>query len=78
MKLNTNTGKPVHIAVNATEKLDIRLTPDRKSVIRHLAKNQKKSMSKILIRMIDFYVHTVGIESSNRTPFERYSALSEL
>jgi hypothetical protein len=66
MKINIITGMPEQVARNASEKLNIRITPERKSTIRHLANNQKKSMSKILIRMIDFYLHhTVGIENSN-------------
>ena len=66
MKINTITGMPVQIPRKASDKINIRLTPDRKSAIRHLANNQKKSMSKILIRMIDFYVYIVGIETSNK------------
>ena len=66
MKINSITGIPLQIPVNATAKLNLRLTPDRRFAIQHLADKQKKSMSKVLIRMIDFYLHhTVGIENSN-------------
>lgn len=66
MKISKTTGIPNQIPSIASEKLNLRVTPATKQGIRNLSKEQKKSMSKVVLRMIDFYLNTIGIEEPNQ------------
>ena len=66
MKISKTTGIPNQIPSIASEKLNLRVTPATKEGIRNLSKEQKKSMSKVVLRMIDFYLNTIGIEEPNK------------
>jgi hypothetical protein len=52
MKINRRTNIPV----TACEKINMRVTEATKKAIRNLAKKQKKSMSKVVLKMIDYYI----------------------
>ena len=66
MKINSQTNLPSTITSIASEKLNLRVTPATKQGIRNLSKEQKRSMSKVVLRMIDFYLNTIGIEEPNK------------
>jgi predicted HicB family RNase H-like nuclease len=66
MKISKTTGIPNQIPSIASEKLNLRVTPATKQGIRNLSQEQKKSMSKVVLRMIDFYLNTIGIEEPNQ------------
>lgn len=66
MKINPQTNLPTTIPSIASEKLNLRVTPATKQGIRNLSKEQKRSMSKVVLRMIDFYLNTIGIEEPNK------------
>ena len=66
MKISKTTGIPNQIPSIASEKLNLRVTPATKQGIRNLSKEQKRSMSKVVLRMIDFYLNTIGIEEPNK------------
>lgn len=66
MKISKTTGIPNQIPSIASEKLNLRVTPATKQGIRNLSKEQKRSMSKVVLRMIDFYLNTIGIEEPNQ------------
>jgi hypothetical protein len=62
MKINRRTNIPV----TACEKINMRVTEATKKAIRNLSQQQKKSMSKVVLGMIDFYLNTIGIEEPNQ------------
>ena len=62
MKLNRRTKIPV----TACDKINMRVTAATKNAIRNLSQEQKRSMSKVVLRMIDFYLITIGIEEPNK------------
>ena len=66
MKISKTTGIPNQISRLASEKLNLRVTPATKQGIRNLSQEQKKSMSKVVLGMIDFYLNTIGIEEPNQ------------
>jgi hypothetical protein len=66
MKISKTTGIPNQIPSIASEKLNLRVTPATKEGIRNLSKEQKRSMSKVVLGMIDFYLNTIGIEEANQ------------
>jgi len=66
MKINPQTNLPSIIPSVASQKLNLRVTPATKQVIRNLSREQKRSMSKVVLGMIDFYLNTIGIEEPNK------------
>jgi hypothetical protein len=66
MRILKTTGIPNQIPSIASEKLNLRVTPATKQGIRNLSQQQKRSMSKVVLGMIDFYLNTIGIEEPNK------------
>jgi hypothetical protein len=66
MKINPQTNLPSIIPSVASQKLNLRVTPATKQGIRNLSQQQKRSMSKVVLGMIDFYLNTIGIEEPNK------------
>jgi predicted HicB family RNase H-like nuclease len=66
MKISKNFNRPQHVPATASEKLNLRVTEATKKAIRNLSQQQKKSMSKVVLGMIDFYLNTIGIEEPNK------------
>jgi hypothetical protein len=66
MKINPQTNLPSIIPSVASQKLNLRVTPATKQGIRNLSQQQKRSMSKVVLAMIDFYLNTIGIEEPNK------------
>jgi hypothetical protein len=64
--LDPERNIPVHLNPRATNKVNLRVTEATKKAIRNLSQQQKRSMSKVVLGMIDFYLNTIGIEEPNK------------
>ncbi len=56
MKINKYTNRPECISESASAKFDMRLTPFKKDFLRRLSNAKKKSMSKVALEIIDYYI----------------------
>jgi len=64
--LDPERNIPVHLNPRETNKVNLRVTEATKKAIRNLSQQQKRSMSNVVLGMIDFYLNTVGIEEPNK------------
>ncbi len=58
MEIDKISKMPKQIPTNCTAKFNVRVQPWRKQVLTRLAKTNRTSMSKVVLRMMDFYLES--------------------